>query len=90
MDEEKEIKVNDTAITTSNNGIEKHNGIQHTNAAYQLNYMSEAEIAGLELFIKRVMRSDKCGIKSIEDVLLLQCELKTLDFHFLLVLNIFM
>ena len=33
MDEEKEIKVNDTAITTSNNSIEKHNGIQHTNAA---------------------------------------------------------
>ena len=82
MDEEKEIKVNDTAITTSNNGIEKHNGIQHTNAAYQLNYMSEAEIAGLELFIKRVMRSDKCGIKSIEDGLAIAMRAKDLRLPF--------
>lgn len=82
MDEDKEIKVDDTAITTSNNGTEKHNGIQHTNAAYQLNYMSEAEIAGLELFIKRVMRSDKCGIKSIEDGLAIAMRAKDLRLPF--------
>lgn len=82
MDEEKEIKVNDTAITTSNDGIEKHNGIQHTNVAYQLNYMSEAEIAGLELFIKRVMRSDKCGIKSVEDGLAIAMRAKDLRLPF--------
>lgn len=82
MDEEKEVKVNNAVITTSNNGIEKHNGIQHTNAAYQLNYMSETEIAGLELFIKRVMRSDKCGIKSIEDGLAIAMRAKDLRLPF--------
>ena len=51
MDEDKEVKVNDAAVAVSNSGIEKQHGAQHSVAPYQLNYMSEAEIASLEVFI---------------------------------------
>ena len=82
MDEDKEVKVNDTAITVSNSGIEKQHGAQHSVAPYQLNYMNEAEIASLEVFIKRVMRSDKCGIKSVEDGLAIAMRAKDLRLPF--------
>ena len=82
MDEDKEVKVNDTAVAVSNSGIEKQHGAQHSVAPYQLNYMSEAEIASLEVFIKRVMRSDKCGIKSVEDGLAIAMRAKDLRLPF--------
>lgn len=82
MDEDKEVKVNDAAVAVSNSGIEKQHGVQHSVAPYQLNYMSEAEIAGLEVFIKRVMRSDKCGIKSVEDGLAIAMRAKDLRLPF--------
>lgn len=40
MDEDKEVKVNDTTVAVSNSGIEKQHGVQHSVAPYQLNYMS--------------------------------------------------
>ena len=44
MDEDKEVKVNDTTVAVSNSGIEKQHGVQHSVAPYQLNYMSEADM----------------------------------------------
>ena len=82
MDEDKEVKVNDTTVAVSNSGIEKQHGVQHSVTPYQLNYMSEAEIASLEVFIKRVMRSDKCGIKSVEDGLAIAMRAKDLRLPF--------
>ena len=82
MDEDKKVKVNDITVAVSNSGIEKQHGVQHSVAPYQLNYMSEAEIASLEVFIKRVMRSDKCGIKSVEDGLAIAMRAKDLRLPF--------
>ena len=52
--------------------LKKQHGVQHSVAPYQLNYMSEAEIASLEVFIKRVMRSDNVVLSLLKMVLLLQ------------------
>lgn len=82
MNEKEELK-DVTAITVSDGSIGKQSGLQHTNNnSYHLNYLNEAEIASLEVFIKRVMRSEKCGIKSVEDGLAIAMRAKDLRLPF--------
>lgn len=82
MNEKEELK-DVTAIAISDSGIGKQNGLQHTSDnTYHLNYLSEVEIASLEVFIKRVMRSEKCGIKSVEDGLAIAMRAKDLRLPF--------
>ena len=72
MDEDKEVKVNDTTVAVSNSGVEKQHGVQHSVAPYQLNYMSEAEIASLKYLSNVLCVVINVVLSLLKMVLLLQ------------------
>lgn len=81
MNEDREVTNEGTNIVKANNSGTNVE-LQQSRQSYHLNYMDEAEIAKLEIFIKRVMRSEKCGIKSIEDGLAIAMRAKDLRLPF--------
>ena len=84
MNDKKETKGGDSSALT----ITGHR--TPTTSFNALNLFDEKQLAAAEAFLTKVMRSDKGGIKSLNDGLAIMMRAQDLQLPFQLVLSIFM